>query len=337
MANSLCKTSVLRIYQDVIEDVISGVRELFVEEGVDEQVLQELRQTWETKLVASKAVQNEVEEKAKKQEAISNGFPKQVQTSGQQNQQTQSHTGAVVQSVVETKMVPIQITLPPQPGTEGQRVLTIQVPATALQGNQLQKVLTGPVITATMGLPPAIASSLLQQHVNAAFSSQQQAVTVVNKNIVQTDGGGSSDTDNDGVEIEFILPRRIKSNKKENSKRKSQRAIKILNQVDGSMDTSDEASEGTDDDNDDEDLDDDKDDEDQEIEEEGGEEEPLNSEDDVSDDDPSDLFDTDNIVVCQYDKIIRNRNKWKFYLKDGIMNLNGVDYVFQKANGDAEW
>lgn len=33
------------------------------------------------------------------------------------------------------------------------------------------------------------------------------------------------------------------------------------------------------------------------------EEEPLNSEDDVSDEDPMDLFDTDNVVVCQYDKV----------------------------------
>ncbi|KAJ8938221.1 hypothetical protein NQ318_007643 [Aromia moschata] len=104
-----------------------------------------------------------------------------------------------------------------------------------------------------------------------------------------------------------------------------------LPQTDGPMDTSDEDDDGSDDDNDDDDLDDDKDEDDQEMEDEGGEEEPLNSEDDVTDDDPTDLFDTDNIVVCQYDKIIRNRNKWKFYLKDGIMNLNGQDYVFQKG------
>lgn len=31
--------------------------------------------------------------------------------------------------------------------------------------------------------------------------------------------------------------------------------------------------------------------------------EPLNSADDVSDDDTTDLFDTDNVVVCQYDKV----------------------------------
>jgi hypothetical protein len=32
--------------------------------------------------------------------------------------------------------------------------------------------------------------------------------------------------------------------------------------------------------------------------------EPLNSGDDVSEEDPSDLFETDNVVVCQYDKVI---------------------------------
>lgn len=111
-----------------------------------------------------------------------------------------------------------------------------------------------------------------------------------------------------------------------------------LVQADGPLDTSDEDEDASDnDDDDDDDLDEDKDEDDHEMEDEGGEEEPLNSEDDVTDDDPSDLFDTDNIVVCQYDKIMRNRNKWKFHLKDGIMNLNGQDYVFQKANGDAEW
>jgi len=41
----------------VIEDVISGVRESFIDEGVDEQVLQELKQIWEAKLMASKAVE----------------------------------------------------------------------------------------------------------------------------------------------------------------------------------------------------------------------------------------------------------------------------------------
>ncbi|CAG2122791.1 unnamed protein product, partial [Medioppia subpectinata] len=110
-------------------------------------------------------------------------------------------------------------------------------------------------------------------------------------------------------------------------------------QLDGANDTSDE-----DDDEDDyrDRDDDDHEDNDEEINDDdndgqGEDEEPLNSGDDVSDEDPTELFETDNVVVCQYDKITRSRNKWKFHLKDGIMNLQGKDYVFQKAVGDAEW
>ncbi|NXJ92227.1 TF2AY factor, partial [Corythaixoides concolor] len=67
------------------------------------------------------------------------------------------------------------------------------------------------------------------------------------------------------------------------------------------------------------------------------EEDPLNSGDDVSEQDTPDLFDTDNVIVCQYDKIHRSKNKWKFYLKDGVMSFEGKDHVFAKAIGDAEW
>merc|ERR1712045_42104 len=104
-----------------------------------------------------------------------------------------------------------------------------------------------------------------------------------------------------------------------------------LPQLDGPADSSDE-EDGVDDDDDD----DDENDPDGE-DDEGVEEEPLGSEDDISDEDASDLFDTENVVVCQFDKITRARNKWKFHLKDGIMNLNGKDYVFQRATGEAEW
>ena len=98
------------------------------------------------------------------------------------------------------------------------------------------------------------------------------------------------------------------------------------------------SSEEEDDDDDDYNDEDDQDDQiDDEIEQPGEEEEPLNSEDDVSDEDPIEIFDTENVVVCQYDKVTRSRNKWKFNFKDGIMNLQGKDYVFQKASGDAEW
>lgn len=44
-----------------MEDVIAGVRETFLDDGVDETVLQELRMLWEAKLLASKAVEQNPE------------------------------------------------------------------------------------------------------------------------------------------------------------------------------------------------------------------------------------------------------------------------------------
>ena len=91
----------------------------------------------------------------------------------------------------------------------------------------------------------------------------------------------------------------------------------IIPQVDGPADSSDD-EDGVEDDEDGDDDDDDDDDDndpDGDEEDEGVEEEPLGSEDDISDEDASDLFDTENVVVCQYDKITRARNKWKFHLK----------------------
>lgn len=51
----------LKLYHSVIEDVVAGVRESFLDDGVDEQVLQELKQIWESKLQSSKAVEHNPE------------------------------------------------------------------------------------------------------------------------------------------------------------------------------------------------------------------------------------------------------------------------------------
>lgn len=43
----------------MIEDVVANVRDAFLDEGVDEQVLQEMKQIWTNRLMASKAVEAE--------------------------------------------------------------------------------------------------------------------------------------------------------------------------------------------------------------------------------------------------------------------------------------
>lgn len=100
---------------------------------------------------------------------------------------------------------------------------------------------------------------------------------------------------------------------------------------------------GSSDDDDELGLDDDSDDEDSDGSDESSEDEgenlgdELGSDDDISDEDASELFDTSNVVVCQYDRISKSRNKWKFNLKNGVMNLDGRDYTFLRATGEAVW
>eukprot|EP00249_Psilotum_nudum_P020947 c27911_g1_i1 orf=186-1361(+) len=71
-----------------------------------------------------------------------------------------------------------------------------------------------------------------------------------------------------------------------------------------------------------------------------GSEPPLNEEDD---DDLDDLDQgdeepkTDHLVVAQFEKVTRSKNKWKCILKDGVMHLNQRDYLFSRANGEFEF
>merc|ERR1711973_680425 len=48
--------SAANLYHSVINDVVSSVRDSFLDESVDENVLQELKTLWESKLTASKTI-----------------------------------------------------------------------------------------------------------------------------------------------------------------------------------------------------------------------------------------------------------------------------------------
>ncbi|KAH8247266.1 hypothetical protein KR038_001199 [Drosophila bunnanda] len=120
------------------------------------------------------------------------------------------------------------------------------------------------------------------------------------------------------------------------------------NQLDGSLDDSDEEDDENDleynnDDNDDDNDSDNDGDFEEETENSEGEhvevvEEPLNSGDDLTDDEEiEDKFDTENLVACQYDVVSRARNKWKFLFRDGMMKINGKEFVFKRAEGEAVW
>ncbi|PNY26435.1 Transcription initiation factor IIA large subunit [Tolypocladium capitatum] len=55
------------------------------------------------------------------------------------------------------------------------------------------------------------------------------------------------------------------------------------------------------------------------------------------DDDEVDDEGLGHIMLCMYDKVQRVKNKWKCTLKDGVLTVNGKEYVFHKATGEYEW
>ncbi|GAA6007766.1 hypothetical protein JCM11491_003957 [Sporobolomyces phaffii] len=44
-----------------------------------------------------------------------------------------------------------------------------------------------------------------------------------------------------------------------------------------------------------------------------------------------------DIVIALYEKVQRVKNKWKVTLKDGLISVNGKDYLFSKCSGEFEW
>ncbi|KAG6002511.1 hypothetical protein E4U21_003004 [Claviceps maximensis] len=73
------------------------------------------------------------------------------------------------------------------------------------------------------------------------------------------------------------------------------------------------------------------------IEDEDAINSDLDDPEDEHDDDEVDDEGLGHIMLCMYDKVQRVKNKWKCTLKDGVLTVNGKEYVFHKATGEYEW
>ncbi|KAK6181647.1 hypothetical protein SNE40_009464 [Patella caerulea] len=448
-------SSTSKLYKMVVEDVINNVKEAFLDEGVDEQVLQELKQLWESKLTASKALepaQNESElmlaggtpqlvfqnqqqvlTQGQVQQTFS-GLPVQINRSGPElSGAAATATMALPRGIFHQQMAALNagsingpaitlangqliavpqlaqqqrgqapgttITIPHIPGQLPQGITMQQIrQATAIrtvnpnmvQPQQLHGMRTvssnptsqnermahphqNPHVSqhhvSEHGQNPSMSQTQHQRpppshHQQHPPSSQhpQHPPPLVHQHAPPTHQYRPPHTQHQPLPHSMNhsyphhqphpsqqhvmpslqhVPHAQHAHLQPNTSVSQQmygmqprpRNTNPVIQLDGTGDTS-----SSDDDDFDNDDDDDNENENENDEEaQGEEEEPLNSADDISEEDPNELFDTDNVVVCQYDKINRNKNKWKFHLKDGIMNLKGKDYVFQKASGEAEW
>lgn len=349
-----------------MDDVINEVRELFLDEGVDEQVLMELKTLWESKLMQSKAVEGFHTEEQQAQQQVQQTQQTQQQTQPQQvllppaqqapQQQVivqdpkliqhMNATGMSAAATAATLALPTGVTPFQQLITPQGQILQV---VRAANGTQYiiqpqQQVLLQPQVLPQMQ-PGGVQAPVIQQVLTPLQGGipQQTGVIIQPQQIVLTGNKVMQNTQVMQATAMAAQPGQVAAQvqaqpqaqltQQEQQQQQAGQPPMML-QVDGAGDTSSEEDEEEEDEYDEDD--------DEDKEKDGGEdgqveEEPLNSGDDVSDEEDQELFDTENVVVCQYDKIHRSKNKWKFHLKDGIMNLNGRDYVFSKAIGDAEW
>ncbi|CAF1972014.1 unnamed protein product [Rotaria magnacalcarata] len=290
-------SDVKKIYQDIINDVCTTVREALSEEGYDDHTLQELKTLWLAKLENSRALE-----------------PLPVSTTDQATTREYRH---------------------PNSGETNNASSLNNKQSAAVKFNRLHPASNSALSTfntayaATAAHNPGLLSmtnSTAPQLVRPSFPNRPPNPTNIGNNTMK------ASNQLDGTNDEIISGNSTK-------KKKKTKYIEVSIQLDGTG-----PPVGDDEDEDDEseignDVGDELDDDDDEDGNEEGREDPnpLCSDDDVSDDDPTQLFDTDNVVVCQYDKISRIKSKWRFILKSGVMNIEGRDYVFSKAAGDAEW
>ena len=45
----------------------------------------------------------------------------------------------------------------------------------------------------------------------------------------------------------------------------------------------------------------------------------------------------ENFLLCLYEKVHRTRNKWRCTFQNGILHVDGQEFVLGKINGEFEW
>ncbi|KAM7159067.1 transcription initiation factor IIA subunit 1 isoform 3-T3 [Molossus nigricans] len=349
MANSANTNTVPKLYRSVIEDVINDVRDIFLDDGVDEQVLMELKTLWENKLMQSRAVDGFHSE----EQQLLLQVQQQHQTQQQQHHHHHHHQQAQPQPKVPQQAQTQQVLIPASQQAAAPQVIVpdsklIQHMNASNMFSQIFDLKSAAATAATLALPAGVTpvqqiltnSGQLLQVVRAANSAQyifqpQQSVVLQQQVIPQMQPGGvqapviqqvlaplpGGISPQTGVIIQpqqilftgnktQVIPTTVAAptpaqaqitatGQQQPQAQPAQQQAPLVLQVDGTGDTSSEE---------DEDEEEDYDDDEEEDKEKDGaedgqvEEEPLNSEDDVSDEEGQELFDTENVVVCQYDK-----------------------------------
>jgi transcription initiation factor TFIIA large subunit len=312
-----------QIYTAVIEDVMAAIKPEFEEYGVSENVLAELKSKWQDKVMASRVADFEVANAPPAQAPQHHPYPTHPMhmISGHQYVAPHSYTGA-----------------PPPPGVKAEPIDTRYMLHNAPQMAYALPHLPGPPIngarqptapqyggqTSVLSFPPGpppiqtamptngTGLPLGQAYVPARPAAPPAPSTAPahppapvassggggnGGRIPQLDGPSEDESDDDPATPPPFAPRSSHPS---------------LPQPQASTSGTSVDSEAINSDLDDSDT--------------GDEEEA----------DEGAVGETD-IVFCTYDKVARVKNKWKCILKDGMIHVNGKDYLFSKCTGEFEW
>lgn len=319
MSNKIVPT----IYRTVIDEVIAAIKPEFDEYGVAEDVLAELQSKWESRVIASHVAEFETPAAAPP--------PPTQPVQSHQIAQTQQALHQAVQSHAYAQPV---LQMPPMPhGTyaglhnpyaapgvgvkaeplESRHLLSGSISPSTPQYTlpPLNPALAGRHLAAGGVLPPGYAAAAYQPMQPVAQArppaQTQQTAGQSSSRIPQVDGpsyyDGSDDDEDDRAPGG--------SNGAQYPPRTSHPSV-AAPQASG-------ASTGN-----------------------GGGDEAINSDLDDSEEDLDEDVDQGtagetDIVFCTYDKVARVKNKWKCVLKDGMVHVNGRDYLFAKCTGEFEW
>ncbi|KAJ3297402.1 transcription factor IIA subunit alpha [Rhizoclosmatium sp. JEL0117] len=359
-------TTVPTVYTWIVDDVVTKVRPQFQAMGLSEQTLSEIEKKWMDKLRASKCASFGVQHGA-------HPLPQQQQQLHlqQQQQQQQQHNNVnyttqnlfqnpmYAQSQPQIQQQQQQQAYPQQPQYFPQDNDFLNANPYSMQHHQPQQPATAQNyyvgMNGQMQLPPLTQMPQIPQYARSntnnlgGYQLPQNDGSADDVLTPPTNAHDGSRNESDSEisishrarieEIDALLIPILERNKEHQmdevgsnvphidlanakeitdaseKKRVLQRVFKgkrVLGQNDGE---------------DDEDDDDEEDDENNRL---GSD---LDSKDDESEDEP----DFNNLILCQYEKVNRTKNKWKCVFKDGIVHVHGKDYLFHKGTADFEW
>ncbi|KAG6820806.1 hypothetical protein H0H93_011100 [Arthromyces matolae] len=297
------------IYRAVIDDVMANIKSEFDEYGVSEDVLAELQHKWENKVIASHVAEFESPTPApaaqpQQPHPLTYQHPSLLMHPHYPNPYAlpQAGTNPVKTEPMDGRYMlhsGMPYSLPPLPGP----VLNNARAAAPPQTSQHPGGQTG-VISFPRPLQPQPATS---RTAYATATTQPPATAPASQpaqRIPQVDGPSESSGDEDDSppppQGQMFAPRTAHPSLPQPRATTSAPAPPVVDSEAINSDLDDSDTEG------------------EEEAEEG-------------------IAGETDIVFCTYDKVARVKNKWKCVLKDGMIHVNGKDYLFAKCTGEFEW